>query len=115
VDVTMPVHQESFCVGVRETLNHHLAAVINKAAFSIGDEDILRLPQPYTTFSAPSLNFWRFLYSDPVGMLAAGLGIVVLVSAPVILVVVRRRRKKNGCSLPNYGRQVKQNLSFYLA
>ncbi len=93
-EVTMPVYQEYFCIGVREDLNHYLAAVINKASFTIDDDDILRISQPYTNFPERDATFWSYIYADPVGALAISLTASALIATLIILCIIQRRRKK---------------------
>ena len=93
-DTVMPVFAGKFCIGVKESLNHHLSAVINKAVLGMNDEDIVRLVTPYTVFPERELSFWGYIYANPLRSVLFLLAAVLLASLSVTLIAVMRRRKR---------------------
>ena len=93
-DMIMPVYEGSFCIGVRDDLSHCLSSIINRAATSIDDDDILELSTPYTIFAERELSLFGYLYANPIYILIILLACVALAVLIISITAVQRRRRK---------------------
>lgn len=66
MSTVLPEYQMDFCIGVSNTNDHRLLAILNKAVGSISDKEIEEIVQQQTTFEENDFSIIGFVYEQPV-------------------------------------------------